>query len=173
MNGEIGTDYIPKREEHYTYRCQYCDFECVKESGLPSGLPVTKQGNYGSNATPAPVTYDETIYTAFTISFTAASGSDSAKINDSALQFADNHFQPGMVIIIVSTSGLNDGTKTIAEARSVSRGEIILSSSDTLTTETAAAAGEVILKRRIYQPGTMRGCSFCGSLNSRGEKIIN
>jgi hypothetical protein len=44
-----------------------------------------------------------------------------------------------------------------------------LDDDDSLTTETAADAGEVIIKKVIYVPNITTGCSFCGSLNSKGD----
>jgi hypothetical protein len=125
-------------------------------------------GTYGANATPAPATDDVELYAdATTISFTAASGSTPAKINDSAELFESKiFFHGGMVIVVTTTSGVNDGVFTIAD-RGVAKGVLTLSSSDSLTTEAAAAAGTVTISQRLYQPGTMSGCPHCGSLNSK------
>lgn len=149
-----------------TYRCQICGFENLKKKMLQSNLNVTKLGDYGDNATPTPTSYNDTVYTATTVSFTAASGSDPAYLTDSALGFADNHIRSNQPIAITTTSGTNDGSYTTA-SRGVSRGTVTLSSSDSLTTENAATAGTVTIKRVIYEPNVTTGCPFCGSLNSK------
>ena len=158
---------VPDRSES-TYRCQVCGMECVSKKMQQSADPVTKTGDYGDNATPTPTTYSDDVYTATTVSFTAAAGDDPAYLSDSALAFADNHIQCNWSIAIETTSGTNDGSYTIAD-RGVSRGTILLDSDDSLTTETAATAGEVVIKRVIYKPNITSGCSFCGSLNSKGD----
>jgi len=142
--------------------------ECVSKKMLQSADPVTKTGNYGDNATPTPTTYSDDVYTATTVSFTAAAGDDPAYLTDSALAFADNHIMSNWSIEIETTSGTNDGTFTIAD-RGVSRGTILLSSTDSLTTESAATAGEVTISKNIYVPNVTTGCGFCGSLNSKGD----
>ena len=142
--------------------------ECVSKKMQQSADPVTKTGNYGDNATPTPTSYSDDVYTATTVSFTAESGSDPAYLTDSALRFADNHIQSNWSITIETTSGTNDGTYTIAD-RGVSRGTILLDDDDSLTTETAATAGEVTISKNIYVPSITTGCSFCGSLNSKGD----
>lgn len=154
-----------ENREYYTYRCKYCGWECFKKHLPSSGLGPTKTGSYGDNATPTPVEYADEMYTASTISFTAASGSVPAKISDAAYQFADKHILSGMPIRIETESGTNDGDYTIA-ARGVDRGEIRLSSDDSLTTETAVTAGEVTISRIIAEPSGDTGCPFCHSLNS-------
>lgn len=156
---------VPDRKES-TYRCQVCGMECVSKKMAQSSVPVTKTGNYGDNATPPPQTYSDDVYTASTISFTAAAGDDPAYLTDYALGFADNHIQSNWSIEIETDSGTNDGTYTIAD-RGVSRGTILLDEDDSLTTETAATAGEVTISRVIYEPNITSGCSFCGSLNSK------
>jgi hypothetical protein len=158
---------VPDREDS-TYRCNYCDMECVSKKMAQSNVPVTKTGNYGDNATPTPTTYSDTVYTATTVSFTAAAGDDPAYLSDYALGFTDNHIQSNWNIAITTTSGTNDGSYTIAD-RGVSRGTILLSSTDSLTTESAATAGTVVIKRVIYKPNVTSGCPFCGSLNSKGD----
>ena len=158
---------VPDRSES-TYRCQVCGMECVSKKMAQSSVPVTKSGNYGDNATPAPVSYSDDVYTATTVSFTAEAGDDPAYLTDYALAFADNHIQSNWSITIATTSGTNDGTYTIAD-RGVSRGTILLSSTDSLTTENAATAGEVTISKNIYEPSITGGCPFCGSLNSRGD----
>ena len=150
----------------YTYRCQVCGLECVKKRNPESSVPVTKLGNYGDNATPTPTELEDELYTATTISFTAASGSDPATINDSAVKFVDNRFLSEMEIRVETESGTNDGDYSIA-ARGVSRDEIRLVSTNSLTTENAATAGEVIISRLLYQPSVSTGCPFCGSLASK------
>ena len=158
---------VPDRKES-TYRCQVCGMECVSKKMAQTDLPVTKSGNYGDNATPTPTTYQTTVYTASTISFTAAAGDDPAYLSDYALGFTDNHIQSNWTIAVTTTSGTNDGSYTIAD-RGVSRGTILLASTDSLTTENAATAGEVTIKRVIYQPNITSGCPLCGSLNSKGD----
>jgi len=159
---------VPDRKES-TYRCQVCGMECVSKKMAQSDVPVTKRGNYGDNATPTPTTYtDEASYTATTVSFTAEAGDDPAYLSDSALGFADNHIQSNWSISITTDSGTNDGSYTIAD-RGVSRGTILLSSTDSLTTESAATAGEVTISKIIYEPNITSGCPFCGSLNSKGD----
>lgn len=157
---------LPRK--HYAYRCQYCGHECVSKKMPQSNLPVTKTGNYGSNGTPTPSLYTETaaMVSSREISFAAASGSDPAKISDAQNKLGDSHMKGGMTINVSTESGTNDGNYTVAE-RGVSIGEIRLSSSDSLTTETASAAGLVNIYRRTYQPNVTTGCPFCGSLNSR------
>ena len=132
-----------------------------------SSNPVTKLGNYGDNATPTPTAYTDEVYVATTVSFTAETVSDPAYLSDSRLAFADNHIQSNWGITIETTSGTNDGTYTIAD-RGVSRGTILLSSTDSLTTESAATAGTVTIDKNIYEPNPVTGCPFCGSLNSNG-----
>lgn len=129
-------------------------------------MPVTKLGNYGNNAVPSPIEYTDEMYEATTVSFTAASGDDAAYLSDSANQFREKHFTEGMTIKVETTSGTNDGNFTIAD-RGVSRSTILLSSSDSLTTETAATAGTVTISRIIYEPHISTGCPYCGSLSSR------
>lgn len=149
---------IPDRKSH-TYRCQVCGMECVNKH--INGLAPTKLGNYGSNATPSPTTYSETVYEATTVSFDG----DNAKLVDSQNAFAEKHFMGGETITVETTSGVNDGTYTLAE-RGVTRSD--LSVTTDLTTESASAAGTVTIKRVIYQPNVTTGCPFCGSLNSKG-----
>jgi len=140
--------------------------ECVSKKMEQSNVPITKLGGYGDNATPAPVSYADEIYAATTVSFTAASGDDPAYLSDSRLAFADNHIQSNWSIAIEADSETNDGTYTIAD-RGVSRGTILLVSTDSLTTESAATAGEVTISKNIYEPNPVTGCPFCGSLNSK------
>jgi hypothetical protein len=142
--------------------------ECVKKKMAQSNVPVTKTGGYGDNAVPTPTAYSDEIYTATTVSFTAESGDDPAYLSDSAVGFADNHIQSNWSIGIATDSETNDGTYTIAD-RGVSRGTILLDSSDSLTTESAATAGEVTISKNIYEPNPTTGCPFCGSLNSKGD----
>ena len=157
---------VPKITE-LTYRCKVCNFLCTKKTDPNLSRTKTKQGNYGSNATPEPAawTTDEQ-YSATTISFAAVSGTTPAKINDSANRFADKHFKSEQPIKIGTTSGTNDGTYTIA-ARGVSRGTLSLSSSDTLTTEAAVTAGTVTIYAVTYEPSVTQYCPFCGSGDSR------
>uniref|UniRef100_A0A6M3JB53 Uncharacterized protein n=1 Tax=viral metagenome TaxID=1070528 RepID=A0A6M3JB53_9ZZZZ len=157
---------------YYTYRCKYCGQECFKDTPdgkrLPSGQSPTKLGDYGSSGTPTPSDYDEELYEATTISFTAedATAGTPAYINDSAGLFLDRGFKSGMTIVVETTSGTNDGTYTIA-SRGIAKGVLTLSSDDSLTTENAATAGTVTIDRRLQQPNVTRGCGFCGSLNSK------
>lgn len=155
---------VPERLGNITYRCKHCGQECVKKIGLASGLSPTKKGNYGANCTPTPEAYNDLMYTASTISFTAATDDYPAYINDAAAMFSEKHFTTEMVIAVVTSSGTNDGTFTIA-SRGVAPGVLSLSSSDDVTTEDASTAGEVSLYRVIYQPNVGTGCGFCGSLN--------
>jgi hypothetical protein len=111
-------------------------------------------------------TTTSSMYASTSISFSTAGGVvQPAKILDSNYRFGDQHIQSNMLISISSTSGTNDGNYTIAD-RGVSRGEILLSTSDSLTTETAAAAGTVIISRILFKANILTGCPLCGSLNS-------
>uniref|UniRef100_A0A6M3K2M1 Uncharacterized protein n=1 Tax=viral metagenome TaxID=1070528 RepID=A0A6M3K2M1_9ZZZZ len=157
-----------KNRDFYTYRCQVCGFENVKKRIPHSSVPVAKIGDYGSNATPTPQIYTEAyaMISSRTISFAAASGSTPAKISDAHNQFGESHFKGGMPINVTTDSGINDGNYTIA-AMGVLIGDLSLSSTDSLTTETAAAAGLVTIYRRFYKPNVTTGCPFCGTLNSK------
>jgi hypothetical protein len=158
---------IAKPRDYYTYRCRVCGFECRSKKIPGSSVPVTKIGNYGSNATPTPETFADEMYVATTIGFVAAASPTPAYMTDSSYLFAEKHFSEGMTIRISgTTSGTNDKDVTIAD-RGVSRGEILLSSSDSLTTRTAAQSGTVTLSRVIYKPNIASGCPNCGSLNSK------
>lgn len=159
------TDYVRPRS-HYTYRCKVCGFENRKTLIPGSSVPGTKTGNYGSNATPTPVEYADEMYSAATISFTAASGSTPAYLADSENRFGEKCFSDGMTIRVVTTSATNDGDYTIAE-RGVTRGQISLVSTQDLTTEAAATAGTVTISRVIYKPQITSGCPLCGTLASR------
>ncbi|MCR4307830.1 MAG: hypothetical protein NUV80_04655 [Candidatus Berkelbacteria bacterium] len=79
-----------------------------------------------------------------TIAFSEGSGETPSvaldAITDSASGFLQAGFQPGDLITVESTSGLNDGTYTIS---SVTAGTIRINSDGDLTTETAVAAGTV------------------------------
>lgn len=100
------------------------------------------------------------------LSFDVAAVEDApAKIYDSANRFADKHFRSEQPIKIVTTSGTNDGTYTIA-AGGVSRGTLTLDDDDSLTTENAATAGEVTISDVTYEPNVTTGCPHCGSLDS-------
>lgn len=156
---------VPDLSE-YTYRCKHCNTLCVSRKIPGWSRGITKRGNYGNNTTPEPQTYYDEIYEASTISFTAASGDDPAYLSDSAKHFADNHIRPNMTIKIETTSTTNDGTYTIA-ARGVTGSTILLSSGDSLTTETSAVAGTVTISVRAYKSNVTTGCPFCGSLNSK------
>lgn len=153
--------------DYYTYRCKICGWECRKRSSRFSDVPVTTTGNYGTDGSPIPVVDVIELYEAETISFQAATGSDPAKVRDSACLFGEKQFEAGMKIRVATTSGTNDGDYTIAEP-GVLRGDLLLSSSDSLTTETAAAAGTVTISKIGYQPDeSAGGCPFCHSLASR------
>jgi hypothetical protein len=158
---------VRDREED-TYRCQVCNMECVSKRMEQSDLSKTKTGGYGDNATPTPKSYADEVCALTTVSFTAETASDPAYLSDSKLSFSDNHIQSNWSITIVATSGINDGTYTIAD-RGVSRGTILLDDADSLTTEVAADAGEVTISKNIYEPNITSGCPFCGSLNSKGD----
>jgi len=148
-----------KGRDHYVYRCAYCGFENRKKI-FGSGVPITKQGSYGSDATPQPVAYADEMYEATTISFVEGAPDYLA---DSAYLFGEKHFHDGMTIRVAGSTS-NDGDYTIA-TRGVSRGEILLSSSDSLTTE--SAGDTITISRVIYQPSITSGCPFCGSRNSK------
>jgi len=160
---------IVHKRTKYTYRCKVCGQECFSER-IPFEVVTlatkTQRGSYGDDATPPPTQYVEELYVASTISFTAASDDDPAKISDSVEGFSDNRVTSGN-IRIESTSGTNDGDYTIADRGKEGRGTLLLSSDDSLTTETAASAGEVTISRIIYEPDVQRGCPFCGSLKSK------
>ena len=141
-----------------TYKCKYCGFSGCRTENSKT-VPKTKIGTYGDACTPGNSAYAELFLTASTISFTST-----PTIVDSAEQLKACGFKYGMAIRIVSGSGLNDGDYTIAE-RGVSAGAITVNES--LTTESASAAGEVTLYRLLYQPNITNGCPFCGSLNSK------
>ena len=163
---QVAENLVAKRRSEFEYRCRICGFPCRKVLISGSDVPVVRIGNYGTKGTPTPDTFADELYAATTISFTAASGDDPAKIADSAYLFVDKLIQDAMVIRIATDSGTNDGDYTIA-SRGVSRGEILLSSSDSLTTEDAATAGEVTISKVMYKPNRTQGCPQCGSLNSR------
>jgi hypothetical protein len=155
-----------------------------------AGVPITNLGNYGHNATPTPAQDTVTVYTTTSISFTAASGDVYAKLSDNLYRFTDKHIKPGWGITIVTESGTNDGSYTIAD-KGVNRGEIqitesnpsylmiagkyvkvngeyvIIGDSAGFATEPAATAGQVTIKKIIYVPEVLTGCYFCGTLNSK------
>ena len=133
-------------------------FELSDGSYFALSAGTTTYGNYEANSS--------AIYTATSIGFVAASGSVPAYLTDSQYRFGDQHIQSNCMIAIATTSGVNDANYTIAD-RGVSRGEILLSSTDSLTTETAANAGTVIISKIIFKPNITTGCPFCGSLNSK------
>ncbi|MDO8733570.1 MAG: hypothetical protein Q7K21_00230 [Elusimicrobiota bacterium] len=164
---EISESQIAKERTFYVGRCVYCGFEIRNKKILGSSVPITKTGSYGTNATPQPVTFADEMYVATTVSFVAAAGSTPAYLADSANLFGDKGFHTGMTIrVACSASDTNDGDFTIADG-GVSRGEILLSSSDSLTTQSAASAGTVTISRVIHKPQISQGCPFCGSLASR------
>lgn len=186
-----------KERSEYTYRCRICQSENLHTKMPQTDLPVTVLGHRGESEdtvyTPLALdsgayltlddgstllldrditvsrgyqTYADTMYTATSISFVAAAGSVAGKLVDSDLKFGDQHIKSNMSITVVTTSGTNDGNYIIAD-RGVSRGEILVGSTYSLTTEDAATAGTVIIKRIIFTPNIITGCYFCGSLNSR------
>lgn len=167
------TDLKPPRPwEHqdlsnYTYKCNFCHQRCFKKT-TPSGQSPTKSGDYGDEAVPTPATYVDEQYVATSVGFVAASGSTPAYLTDSRAKFVDKYFEASSSIRIAATSGTNDGDYKIDD-RGVSRDEILLASTDSLTTENAATAGTVTISRLIKQPSITTGCPFCGSLNSRGN----
>jgi hypothetical protein len=165
---EVAQTAIAHDRTSYTKRCPYCGFEMRTKSIHGSSVPVVKDGNYGSNATPQPVTFADEMYEATTISFVAASGTTPAYLSDSACLFGEKHFSDGMTIRVATSSGTNDGDYTIA-ARGVTRWEILLSSSDSLTDEDASTAGIVTISMVIYKPDeSAGGCPFCHSRNVKG-----
>jgi len=111
-------------------------------------------------------TFTTEMYTATSISFTAATADVAAKISDSAFRFGDQHISSNMYISISTGSSTNDGNYTIAD-RGVSRGEILLTSSDSLTTEDAATAGSVVISQILFKPNITTGCPLCGCGDSR------
>jgi len=157
------TEQVPTRSQ-FTVRCRHCGYEVRSKHTEGASVPVAKQGDYGSNGTPQPEPFADEMYEATTISFVAAGGSIPAYIADSANRFGEKCFVGGMVIRVSTTSGTNEGDYTIAD-RGVTRGEILLSSSDSLTTEDASTAGTVTISRVLYKPTINSGCPFCGSLN--------
>jgi hypothetical protein len=152
----------------YVYRCKICRWECRKKQIPGSNVPVTKLGDYGSKGTPTGEAFYDELYKAATISFTAAAGSTPAYLSDSCNRLGEKQFKSEMPIRVETSSGTNDGEYTIA-ARGVSRDKILLSSSDSLTTETATTAGTVTISTKKYKPNYTRGCPGCGSLNSKGD----
>ena len=133
-------------------------FELSDGSYFELSSSTTTYGNYTAYSVP--------MYTATSIGFVAASGSVSAYLTDDQYRFGDEHIQSNATIAIATTSGTNDGDYTIAD-RGVSRGQILLAASNSLTTENAATAGTVIISKLIFKPNITTGCPFCGSLNSR------
>jgi len=150
----------------YKYRCPICGWSCTKEQIPGVSVPVTPTGDYGDKGGPTGTEFTDEIYEAATIAFTAASGDDPAYLTDSTNRFGEKLFKSEMPIRIETTSGTNDGDYTIA-ARGVSRGTILLSSSDSLTTETASTAGTVTISKICYKPDDSQGCPGCGSRNTR------
>ncbi len=151
--------------DQYIYRCNFCNHVCFKRV-TPSGQSPTKTGDYGDSAVPTPSAYVDEQYVATSIGFVAASGSTPAYLTDSRAKFGAKYFEASSSIRIATGSGTNDGDFTIHD-RGVSRDKILLSSTDSLTTENAATAGEVTISRLIKQPNITTGCPFCGSLNSK------
>jgi hypothetical protein len=157
---------IAKDRTYYTGRCIICGWEVRNKKISYSNVPITKTGNYGSNATPQPVTFADEMYVATTISFVDASSPDAAYMADSAYLIGDKGFHTGMTIRVETTEGTNDGDFTIS---SVTRGEILLTSSARLTTQSAATAGTVTISRVIWKPNITSFCPFCGSGNHKGD----
>jgi hypothetical protein len=108
---------------------------------------------------------DSTSWKAFSYEFDAPESCISAEVaigceDDGEVVYFDK--------VTLATSGTNDGDYTIAD-RGVSRGTILLDDDDSLTTESAATAGEVTISKNIYEPNITSGCPHCGSLNSKGD----
>jgi hypothetical protein len=160
----ISETLIPKDRGFYVGRCSYCGFEVRTQKISGSSVPITKTGSYQSAATPTPIEFIDEMYIASTISFVAASGSTSAYLSDSAKLFSDKQFTHGMTLRVRTTSTTNDGDYTIS---TVTAGEISITSD--LTTESSSTAGTVTLSRVMYQPNITSGCSFCGTLNYKGD----
>jgi hypothetical protein len=160
----VADSLIAKKMTSVEQRCKHCGFLCRKSLIPGSDVPVVKLGNYGSNGTPVPESFVDEMYESNTISFVAASGDTPAYLSDSAYLFRDKLLTDEMTIRIASTSTTNDGDYTIA-ARGVSRGEILLSSADSLTTEDASTAGTVTISQVRWKPNRTTGCPSCGSLN--------
>jgi len=156
--GNYGSGGIAGESTNYLVLSDGSRFELSDGSYFALNAGTTTYGDYEA--------YNSAIYTATSIAFFAASGDDPAYLTDSQFRFGDQHIQSNTMIAIATTSGLNDTNYTIAD-RGVSRGEILLSSTDSLTTETAADAGTVIISKTIIKPNITNGCPFCGSLNSR------
>lgn len=133
-------------------------FELSDGSYFELSSTTTTYGNYTA--------YSDPMYTATSIGFVAASGSVPAYLTDDQYRFGDQHIQSNMTIAIAATSGTNDGDYTIAD-RGVSRGQILLAPSNSLTTESAATAGSVVISKIIFKPNITTGCPFCGSMNSK------
>jgi hypothetical protein len=159
----VSESLVAKNREYYTYRCKQCGFECRKKVIPGSSVPVTAKGNYGSEGTPTPESFADEIYEATTIGFVAAvTGVTPAYLTDSAYLFGVKNFKSGMTIRIAGSTS-NDKDCTIATG-GVSRGEILLSDSDSLTTE--GAGDTVTISQILYSPNIVSGCPFCGSRNS-------
>jgi len=151
---------------HYVYRCRICGFENRKQKIPGTTVPITRLGDYGNKGTPPGEAFADELYSATSIAFVAAAGDTPAKLTDSASLFGDKLLKSEAPIRIETTSGTNDGDYAIA-ARGVSRGELLLDSSNSLTTEDAATAGTVTISRIIYKPNqSAGGCPSCHSLNS-------
>lgn len=147
--------------DNVAYKCQICGFENVTER--INGRNPTVIGDYGSNATPTPTTYDDEMYQSDTITFIYTPLiSPLKRIVDSNQSFRDKHIMDHWTLVISTDSGINDGTYTVTSG-GVSRGEILVEES--LTDE--ATPGTVTISRRIYQPNITTGCPFCGSKNSK------
>lgn len=163
---------VPDKSAFF-YKCKNCGFTNVKRKTVPYhpdplGISrgATLLGNY-SEATPTPASYDEEIYSAVSISFTASSGDTPAKIWDSNYLLADKGFCAGNTIVIATESGTNDGAYTLSGASGITSASLSLISGDDLTTEDASTAGTVTISIRWYKPSITTGCPFCGTLNSR------
>lgn len=154
---------MTKNLNDYIYRCRVCNAICTKKRFPQDSHGPVDTGHYGNAAVPPPTSLASECYEATTISFTSGTP---ASISDSAKLFAKKGLREGAPIRVSTTSGTNDGDYTIRD-RGVSMGEILLSDSDSLTTENAATAGTVTISRLIYEPNVTRGCPLCGSLNSK------
>jgi predicted RNA-binding Zn-ribbon protein involved in translation (DUF1610 family) len=163
---QVAENLIAKPMSHYEFRCSVCGF-LIRDKQIPgSSVPVANMKGFGTNVTPPPITFTDEMYAANTIAFAASSGSTPARLTDSVLLFRDKLFTEGMTIRVATNSGTNDGDYIIAD-RGVSRGEILLSDSDSLTTESAATAGRVTISKVSWKPNRTFGCPSCGNWASR------
>jgi hypothetical protein len=95
--------------------------------------------------------------------------SDPDTITLSEGSFVDHQFLDGDVITVVSTSGTNDGDYTIDDT--VIDGTITLASGDSLTAETAATAGVVIIYKKTITSDDQTGGLNNFNVTENIEKI--